>query len=327
VGKSGLVAGGGLLAVTAVGLLIGWVTVKHGRKPAAVKPVAVSNVFEGPEITLTGALQPQSTEQVDAPVAGIIEAWFVDAGGEVYEDQMVGRIRNAGLDNALQTAQAAVDRSDMRIAELDAQVVSTKLEESRTDADQVRAHNELERIEKVYERYKNLFELGALPRLTFEKTEADYKSAKTEAANRDRSAKDARDKAAALDHDSEEAKRVFTQQNSALEKAKEASAACDLHSPADGVVLTRDIHQGEKVEAGQSVMTIATDLTKLAVLLTPDPAVLARIHAGQHAFVRVSGAELPGEVHEVRGAQVIVDFTTAEPVTKLATAAQVRIVF
>ena len=79
----------------------------------------------------------------------------------------------------------------MQIAQLDAQAVSAKLEISRTEADQVRAHNELDRIEKVYERYKNLIEVGALPRLTFEKTEADYKSAKGEAATRDAASKGA----------------------------------------------------------------------------------------------------------------------------------------
>jgi hypothetical protein len=67
-------------------------------------------------------------------------------------------------------------------------------------------------------------------------------------------------------------------------------------------------------------------LTKLAVFLTPDPAVLARLHAGQKAFVHIDDKQFPGAVKEVRGAEVIVEFTSAEPVTKLGTAAQVRIV-
>jgi multidrug resistance efflux pump len=320
-------AGGVIVAVAAIGLSIGWVVVKHRRKPAT-KPVARSAVFEGPEITLTGALQPQSTERVDAPIAGILDAWFVDLGAEVYEDQLVGRIRNADLDVALQNAQAAVDRAEIRVGQLDAQVLSAKLEVSRTDADQIRARDELDRVEKIHDRYKNLFEVGALPRLTFEKTEADYKSAAAAAANRDAASKDAKDKAAAFDHDSEEAKRALADQTSALEKAKEAVAACDLHSPEDGVVLARSVHQGDKVEeAQQGLITIATELTKLAVSLTPDPPVLARIRVGQHAFVRVSDAGFPGEVYKVSGTEVVVWFTSTEPIVKLGTAAQVRIVF
>jgi multidrug resistance efflux pump len=325
--KIGLIAGGAVVAVAAIGFSIGWV-VRHRQKPAPVKPVAaISKVFEGAEITLTGALQPQTIEQVEAPVAGLIDAWFVDVGAEVYEDQLVGRVRNADLDFDLQAAQAAVDRAEVRIAQLEAQVVSTKLEVSRTNADQTRAHNELDRIEKVYVRYKNLFEVGALPRLTFEKTEADYKSAQTEATSRDKASKDAQDKASALDHDSEEAQRVLTEKTAAFEKAKEAVAGCDLHSPADGVVLTRDVHQADKVEANAKLMSVATDLKKLTVLLSPDARVLPRIRAGQHAFIRITDAELPGEVHEVRGTDVIVWFMSPEAVMKFGTAAQVRIVF
>ena len=85
-----------------------------------------------------------------------------------------------------------------------------------------------------------------------------------------------KDKAAALDHDSEEAKRALTDRTTALEKAKEAVAECDLHSPGDGVVLARTVHQGDKVEESTALMTIATQLTKLVVSLSPDPLVLAR---------------------------------------------------
>jgi multidrug resistance efflux pump len=314
-----------MVAVAAIGLSAAWV-LKHRPKPVPVKAV-ISTAFEGPEITLTGALQSQTTELVAASAAGILDAWFVDVGAEVYKDQLVGRIRNTTLDVAVESAQAAADRAEMRIGELDTKGVGLKLDVSRTDADKVRAHNELDRIEKLYQRYKNLYSVGALPRLTFEKTEAEYKFAKTEAENRDAVSKDVQYRAAALDRDSEEARRALTEKAAALEKAKEAVAECDLHSPADGVVLTRNVHQADKVEAQMNVMTIATDLTKLAVSLTPDARVLSRIRVGQHAFVRVAEAALAGEVHEVRGAEAIVYFTSPEPILKLGTAAQVRIVF
>jgi multidrug resistance efflux pump len=216
----------------------------------------------------------------------------------------------------------------VRIAQLDAQAVNARLEESRTAADQIRARNELDRIEKIYLRYKNLMDAGAIARLTFEKTEAEYIAAKTEAENRERAAKEAQDKAAAVQQDSAEAARALVERTAALAKAKDAVAEGDLHSPADGVVLTRKVHQGDQVEeSAEGLLTIATELTKLAVSLTPDPAVLARIHARQQAFVRVDDKESPGAVKEVRGTEVIVEFTNAEPITKLGTAAQVRIVF
>jgi multidrug resistance efflux pump len=326
VSKRGLVAGTGLLAVMAIGL---GVAVKHWRKPAPAKPAAVvSTIFEGPEITLTGRLQAQKIEAVDAPIAGILDQWFVEGGHEVYENQLVGRIRNADLDNAVQQAQSALDRDEIRISQLDAQTVNARLEVSRTTAEQIRAHNDLDRIEKVYQRYKNLMDAGAIARLTFEKTEADYIAARADAERREVSAKDAQDKLASLQRDSEEAKGAVAEQTAALAKAKDAVAEGDLHSPADGVVLARKVHQGDQVEdSAKALLTVATELTKLAVSVTPDPAVLARIHAGQHAFVRTDDGEVPGEVKAVRGAEVMVEFTSEKPITKLGGAAQVRIVF
>lgn len=324
--KRGLVAGTGLLAVMAIGL---GVAVKHWRKPAPAKPAAVvSTIFEGPEITLTGRLQAQKIEAVDAPIAGILDQWFVEGGHEVYENQLVGRIRNADLDNAVQQAQSALDRDEIRISQLDAQTVNARLEVSRTTAEQIRAHNDLDRIEKVYQRYKNLMDAGAIARLTFEKTEADYIAARADAERREVSAKDAQDKLASLQRDSEEAKGAVAEQTAALAKAKDAVAEGDLHSPADGVVLARKVHQGDQVEdSAKALLTVATELTKLAVSVTPDPAVLARIHAGEHAFVHMDDGEFPGVVKEVRGTEVIIEFGSEKPVTKLGGAAQVRIVF
>jgi HlyD family secretion protein len=305
------------------------VAVKHWRKPAPAKPAAVvSTIFEGPEITLTGRLQAQKIEAVDAPIAGILDQWFVEGGHEVYENQLVGRIRNADLDNAVQQAQSALDRDEIRISQLDAQTVNARLEVSRTTAEQIRAHNDLDRIEKVYQRYKNLMDAGAIARLTFEKTEADYIAARADAERREVSAKDAQDKLASLQRDSEEAKGAVAEQTAALAKAKDAVAEGDLHSPADGVVLARKVHQGDQVEdSAKALLTVATELTKLAVSVTPDPAVLARIHAGEHAFVHMDDGEFPGVVKEVRGTEVIIEFGSEKPVTKLGGAAQVRIVF
>jgi multidrug resistance efflux pump len=326
VSKRGLVAGAGLLAVMAIGLGVG---VKHWRKPVPAKPAAVvSTIFQGSEIALTGRLQAQKIEAVDAPIAGILDQWFVEEGHEVYENQLVGRIRNADLDNAVQQAQSALDRDEIRISQLDAQTVNARLEVSRTTAEQIRAHNDLDRIEKVYQRYKNLMDAGAIARLTFEKTEADYVAAKAEVEKREASAKDAQDKLASLQRDSEEAKHAVTEQTAALAKAKDAVAEGDLHSPADGVVLARNVHQGDQVEeSAEGLLSVATELTKLAVSLAPDAAALARIHAGQHAFVRTDDGEFAGVVKEVRGAEVIIEFSSEKPATKLGGAAQVRIVF
>ena len=80
----------------------------------------------------------------------------------------------------------------------------------------------------------------------------------------------------------------------------------------------------------QDLFRIATDLTSLEVDVSPGPEILARMHAGQTVSVRVpelSAEEMAGVVREVRGQQVIIDFTSLTPIAKLDLPAQVRIKF
>ena len=74
------------------------------------------------------------------------------------------------------------------------------------------------------------------------------------------------------------------------ERAKAVAAAADLRSPADGVVVARKVQQGEPVNPSMTdLFQIATQLTSLQAVITPDARTLARIHAGQTAAVRLPG--------------------------------------
>ena len=283
------------------------------------------------EVTLTGAFTAQIIEHVDAPVSGTLETWFVEPGQEVYEDQLLARIRNADLDAAVQKAQSQLEAAEARIAELESKAIGIRLEVSRAAADQIRARSELDRVEKTYLRQKMLMDAGATPRLAFEKAESDFKAASQEMSARNAAAKDAQAQADALAKESELSKQAVADRTADLQKSKQAVSDAELHSPDDGVLLSRRIQAGEKMETPEKdIAIVAGELTKLEATLRPDASTLARIHAGQHAFVRlpsVSDAEFPGEVAEIRGLEVIVRFTSTSPITKLNTAAQVRIVF
>jgi HlyD family secretion protein len=122
-----------------------------------------------------------------------------------------------------------------------------------------------------------------------------------------------------------------TEATAALERAKEELATAEVHSPVDGIVMARRGQPGEPVDPSmKDLLQIGTDLTSLQVTVTPDAAMLGRIHVGQAASVRVpeiAPDEIPGTVREVNGPNVTVDFTSPAAVTKLDLAAQVRIKF
>jgi membrane fusion protein, multidrug efflux system len=276
------------------------------------------------DITLTGRIEPRTLVTVAAPVEGIIDAYYLDVGQPVYKDQLLGRIRNSDLESSASNAQLALDKAQSRVTELNGRQLESKLEASRAEADQSRAQSDLARLKKEYERQKGLWEVGATPRLTFEKAEKDYKTAQNDAENLEKALTSEKEQNAKLTADLDAANAAVVEATKALESAKANINRGEIHSPEDGLIVARKGAPGESVDANsKDLFTIGTDLTQLQIIATGDT---SRIHQGQSATILMPD-EIPGTVREVQGNQVIVDFTSPVPITKLDLTAQVKIKF
>ncbi len=303
----------------------------HARKP---KPAPVAVAPPPPpatEVNLTGRVEPRTIVSVGAPIEGVIEAYFLDVNQPVYKDQLLGRIHNPEAESTVGKAQMALDTAQTRVTTLGGQQLAAKLEVSRTEAEQSRARNDLDRFEKNYQRQKGLWDVGATPRLTFEKAEKDYNDAKAAIEKADAAAKDAQAHATQIAADSDAANQAVEQANAALDRAKADLTQGEIHSPVDGIILARKGAPNDPVDLNsKDLFQIATDLTLLQITLAPPAADLGRIHAGQAVSIRVpelSPDEIPGTVRAVSGNQVTVDFTSPAPAAKLDLAAQVKIKF
>lgn len=88
------------------------------------------------------------------------------------------------------------------------------------------------------------------------------------------------------------------QAQAALEALQTQMAKLSLHSPTDGVVTTRSIHEGETVKAGSALFTMADiDRVKLKVYIPESK--IGRVKLGQRVVVEVDsypGKEYAGEV-------------------------------
>jgi HlyD family secretion protein len=323
------ITGAAALVFAAAG---GVAVVLRAHKPKSPKVASVPSAAVEPNgISLTGRVQPRASILVAAPLEGTLESFFVDVNQEVYRGQLLGRIRSGTLETAEQQAQLVLDKAETRVTTLSGDQLAARLEASRATVDQSRARTEVERLEKAYRQQKGLWEAGATPRLTFEKAEKDYTAARTAIEHVDTIARQASDRAAAVEAAIEDASRAVADATAALEHAKTELSTAEVHSPADGIVMARRGQPGDPEDPSiKDLLQIGTELTSLQVLLTPDPATLARIHAGQAVTVRVpelAPDEIPGIVREIRGSDVIVDFASPTAATKLDLAAQVRIKF
>jgi len=316
----------GLVLAVAVGAVI---TIR-AHKPKPVHVTAAPPPVIATEANLTGRVSPSAIVSAGAPMEGVIEAYFLDVNQPVYKDQLLGRIHNPQAGTAVEQAQLALDTAQTRVTTLTGQQLAAKLEVSRAEADQSRARSDLERLEKNYQKQKGLWDAGATPRLTFEKAEKDYNQAK-EAVEKQSGAGDAQARATQITADLDAANAAVEKATAALEHAKADLSNGEIHSPADGIIVARKGAPNDPVDLTTTdLFQIATDLTQLQITLTPTPAELAHIHAGQPAAIRVpelSPDEIPGIVRGVSATQITVEFTSPSAATKLDLAAQVRIKF
>lgn len=301
--------------------------IAHRPKPAPI--VAAPPPIT--EVTLTGRVEPRTVVSVAPPVDGVLDKYFVDVNQEVYKDQLLGRIRNPKLEEEQQHAQSDLDKAQTRVVALEGDQLKARLEASRAAADQTRAHNEVARLQKNYDRQQGLWAVGATPRLDWEKAQKDYNDAKAYVEKQDASVQEAATQDAAIAHDLESANQAVEQASLGVAHAASAAAAAEIHSPVDGIVLERQELQGLAVDAAMKDMfKIGTDLTSLQVVAAAEASVLARIRAGQAATVRIPElppGEFDGAVREVRGADLVVGFSIPEAATKLGQPAQVIIKF
>ena len=297
-------------------------------KAATPDPPTPAPTFFGDEVSLTGLIQAQKTVAVAAPIDGAIQEVMADAGSQVFQGQVIARIRNGKLDTTLESATAEVEKLKTRITNLEGSIIAARLEASRAAAEASAVRSEFDRLDRIFQRQQMLLGEGATPRLTYEKAEREFKQIKTEHDSAVAVAKVADDRVANLNRDLDATKKLLEGRNEDLENAKEEAGQGELKSPVDGVVISRKGAPGEQVSRSiEDFFVLAANLTALQVAVDADPLALPRIKPGQVAGIRVaeSGDEIPGLVREVKGEQVLVDFVSPDPSIKPGLTANVRI--
>jgi len=306
-----------------------WILLRTRPPQAAPKTQQAGAPSIPAEVRLTGAIRARQVVAVAATVEGILEQFMAEPGQEVFEGQLLARIRNGGLEAARQAAQSDLERAEGRVHALESGLIAARLEASRSRADADRARSEYEKAERVFERQNFLFKEGATPKLVFEKARKEFEAARQEAETVGELARVAEDRVASLTKELDAARRLLEEKKQALEEARQNLEATEVHSPVDGLLLARSRKVGDPVGPEvQDLLQIAVDLSALEVVLEPEPPVLERIRPGQDVLVEViEGPEsgMPGRVSAVEQGRVIVSFANPSPAVKPGMTAHVRI--
>lgn len=314
-------------AAVLVGIGVGAFSLRHSATPAdAPAPSTGAAVSSANLVTLSGRIRPQHLTSVPAPASGDIEIFMADVGQDVFEGQELARIGATGLASARDAAATVLEQAQEQVSRAEAAVGAAIEEASRAEANAQRSRTALERVDKVLSRQRTLFNAGATPRLTYEKTVKEYESAQADFEVMDKAARAARAQVDLAREQLASAKQALEERGRQLDQAKEDLDAADVRAPVEGVVVARNGEVGKP--AAGSLFEIATDLYALEVPLDAPAAARNRIRAGQPAAVMLpdlGGTALAGSVKSVDGSLVVVEFTNTMPAVRPGMLADVRL--
>ena len=184
----------------------------------------------------------------------------------------------------------SIVRKGQVIAKLDPSIIETQIEQQTANV--TRAEADLERLkvgladaQQKFERAKQLATRNLIPQSELETAEVNVKSAQAQIQS----------SAAAL-----------SQARAQLNNQKVNLGYTTIVAPIDGIVISRNVDQGQTVASSMNAPTlfvIAADLTKMQVLANIDEADVGRMRPGQHVTFRVDAFPndtFQGTVQQVR---------------------------
>jgi HlyD family secretion protein len=299
------------------------------RTPAAKSEPAAPSTPVAEEISLPAVLQASSVTSIGVPVEGKIQSFDVEVGAEVFEGQLLARIRSEGLEGAMEAAEIDLERAETRVKNLESVLTAARLEASRASADAARLRNDLDRATKHYERQKMMIEQGATPRKTFEKAEADFKAVEAESRNFDAVAQAADERISSLSRDLDSARRQLEGKSEDVEATKAQIGSGDVVSPVNGILVARRGQPGDPVHPSMTdLLQIATDLSSLQAVADVSPAFAGRVTPGTDVTVVIAelgGETLAGKVLKVEDGRIFAEFANPNPAVRPGLTAQMRI--
>lgn len=259
---------------------------------------------------LTGTVEATKAD-ITPKQSGYIEKLFVKESDAVTTGETAALLSRKDLEAALLRDEAAYRAS---LAALEKAENGNRPEEIRKAASETAAARaESDRAGRDYARMKALLEADAVSRQDYDAA----KEARDSAAARLAAAEEyqALMESGARAEDIEYARRTAEQNRAARDIAREAVADLTVRVPVSGVILTKNYEEGEYVQAGAPIATVA-DLSDCWVKVYVSSEELGRLRIGQKARVSIDGA--PGRTWEgyIKEISESAEYTPRQSITR-----------
>ncbi len=261
-----------LLAIAGVTSAVVW----KGTKKSNSMQYQTQKVQQGDltvTVTATGALEPTNQVDVGSELSGIIKTVEVDYNDRVKVGQILARLDTDKPKAKVLQSKAALESVRAKVLEVQATVKE--------------AGDELARFKQVWELSNNM-----VP------SQHDLDAAQA-ALHRAKAAEAT-------------ARAQVSQAQATLEADETDLAKTVIHSPINGIVLTRNVEPGQTVAASFQapvLFTLAEDLTQMELHVDVDEADVGQVTKGQEATFTVDahpGRTFPARITQVRyGSQTV----------------------
>ena len=196
----------------------------------------------------------------------------------------------SGIIDRLYADYNSVVTKGQLIAEMDKVTLQSELASQKATYDGAKAEYEYQ--QKNYERNKGLHEKQLISDTDYEQSLYNYQKAKS----------------------------AFDSSKASLAKAERNLSYATITSPIDGVVISRDVEEGQTVASGfetPTLFTIAADLTQMQVVADVDEADIGDVEEGQRVSFTVDA--YPNDVFEGKVTQIRLGSTSSSSSTTTTT--------
>jgi HlyD family secretion protein len=228
-------------------------------------------------VVATGKIQPITKVEVKSKASGIVEKLFVDINNYVHKGQQL-----AQLDQQEIVAQVAAQRAQLAAAQANVATCQANIEQDKVNA----AAPDLPMYKATLDRNQQMEKLGIVSRQARDDANRDYLAALT---RRDSSKAQIGVDLAKL----KQARAQVQQAQASLKQLEEQLSYTTIVAPMDGVILSRDVENGDAVSSilvlGSTATLVMTegDINQVYVQGKVDEADIAHVYLGQTARIKV----------------------------------------
>lgn len=272
-------------------------------------------------VSATGTLQAVTTVQVGSQVSGTISALYVDFNSAVKKGQVIAQLDPALLQAQrdqvkanLEQVRANLTNAEARVKAAQSTVATQRAGVSSADANLAALKAQRDDASSFLARQSSLVESGLIAQREFEVARTSFRAAEerykqAEAQLQQAHIAEQTSSSSGIAQARAEVKQAqaqVQQTSAALRLAEVNLSHTTIHSPIDGVVVSRNVDVGQTVAASlqaPTLFTIANDLTRMQVIANIDQADIGVINESVRASFTVDafpGQRFSGAIRQIR---------------------------